>query len=75
MCSKKQIPFDVNKCIGRAEEAHGHTMLENTGESLNGCNSLTSIGNVQGGVEYVQTPLSSEQSSNRASVSAWLILP
>lgn len=46
-----------------------------TGESLGGCNNLTSIGNVQGGVEYVQTPLSSEQSSNRASVSARLILP
>ena len=45
-----------------------------TGESLGGCNNLTSIGNVQG-VEYVQTPLSSEQSSKRASVSARLILP
>ena len=40
MCSKKQIPFDVNKCIGRAEEAHGHTMLENTGEAEMGHWSL-----------------------------------
>lgn len=36
MCSKKQIPFDVNKCFGRAEEARGHTMLENTEEAETG---------------------------------------
>lgn len=46
-----------------------------TGESLGGCNNPTSIGNVQGGMGYGQTPLSSEPSSRRASISARLSLP
>ena len=46
-----------------------------TGESLGGCNNPTSTGNVQGGMGYGQTPLSSERSSRRASISARLGLP